>query len=63
MNLTWAWEPFKAAKTALANTLESANVEKTAIRARDQLHVSAVNLFFLHFFTFFFRNCSPRLKN
>lgn len=45
MNLTWAWEPFKAAKTALANTLESGNVEKTAYRARNQLQVCLVNFY------------------
>lgn len=39
VNLAMAWEPFKAAKTALANTLEASNVETAAARSRDQLEV------------------------
>jgi len=43
VNLVLAWEPFKAAKSALSNTIENSNVEFAATRAGDQLRVRLLN--------------------
>jgi len=38
-NLIDWWEPYKAAKTALSNTLNTANVHEHSIHHRDKLQV------------------------
>jgi WASH complex subunit strumpellin len=39
INLAEAWEPFKAARSALANTLEASNVKEHAIKNAARLQV------------------------
>ena len=40
VNLIDSWEPYKAARTALSNTLEAANVKEIADRHASRMQVS-----------------------
>lgn len=40
INLIEAWEPFKAARSALANTLESSNIKDHAMKYASRLQVN-----------------------
>ena len=39
VNLVSSWEPYKAAKNALANTLQTSNVKEVSIRMGESLKV------------------------
>lgn len=47
MNLIDSWEPYKAARTALGNTLDSSNVGDVASRYAKRMQVRFSSLVFL----------------
>lgn len=47
VNLIDSWEPYKAARTALGNTLDSSNVGDVASRYAKRMQVRISVLFFL----------------
>ena len=47
VNLIDSWEPYKAARTALANTLDSSNVGDVASRYAKRMQVRISVLFFV----------------
>ena len=40
VNLVDCWDPFKAAKAALASALEPKNVKQAALKAKEAINVS-----------------------
>jgi WASH complex subunit strumpellin len=46
VNLIDSWEPYKAARTALSNTLDSSNVGEVATRYAKRMQVRMSVLFF-----------------
>jgi WASH complex subunit strumpellin len=46
VNLVESWEPYKAARTAMSNTLDSSNVRDIAVRYASRMQVRISILFF-----------------
>jgi WASH complex subunit strumpellin len=47
VNLVDSWEPYKAARTALSNTLDSSNVRDIAVRYAKRMQVRISILLYL----------------